>query len=85
MSANFAFDPFAPGPRMTELATYALTQTRRILSDAVVQDLLYAKYDDPMLGIWVPIWSCATTPKIYRRSRPLPTTCAELSGSTIPT
>jgi hypothetical protein len=51
MSANFAFDPFAPGPRMTALATYALTQTRRILSDAVVQDLLDAKYDDPMLGI----------------------------------
>ena len=51
MSANFTFDPFAPRARMTELAIYALTQTRRILSDALLHGLLDEKFDDPMLGI----------------------------------
>lgn len=51
MSANFAFDPAAPRARMTELAIYALTQTRKILSDALLNGLLDEKFDDPMLGI----------------------------------
>jgi hypothetical protein len=45
------FDPQDQRTRLSELASYALTQSRRILSDAVLSQILDEKFEDPMLGL----------------------------------
>ena len=45
------FSPQNERTRLSEIARYALTQRRRILSDAFLDNLLDAKFDDPMLGL----------------------------------
>ena len=54
MSANFAFEPAAPRARMTELAIYALTQTRKILSDALLMGCLTRSSTIRCSGFWCP-------------------------------
>ncbi len=51
ISADQKFRPQSEGARLSEIARYALTQRRRILSDAFLQILLDWKFDDPMLGL----------------------------------
>jgi hypothetical protein len=51
ISPNQSFDPQDRRARLSELACYALTQSRRILSDAVLRDILDEKFEDPMLGL----------------------------------
>jgi len=51
MSTYFGFDPHSGPARLSELACYALTQTRHILSDSLLKRLLNEKLDDPMLGL----------------------------------
>jgi hypothetical protein len=45
------FSPQNERTRLSEIARYALTQRRRILSDAFLDNLLDEKFDDPMLGL----------------------------------
>jgi hypothetical protein len=45
------FNPQDRRTRLSELASYALTQSRRILSDAVLSEILDEKFEDPMLGL----------------------------------
>jgi hypothetical protein len=51
ISTCFGFDPYSQRARLSELACYALTQTRHILSDSLLKQLLSEKFDDPMLGL----------------------------------
>ncbi|HWX28863.1 MAG TPA: hypothetical protein VNZ53_15670 [Steroidobacteraceae bacterium] len=51
ISTYFGFDPHNRRARLSELAKYALTQTRHILSDQLLKQLLDEKFDDPMLGL----------------------------------
>jgi len=51
ISPNYQFSPQRQRTRLAEIARYALTQSRRILSDGLLRDLLDEKFDDPMLGL----------------------------------
>jgi hypothetical protein len=51
ISPEQEFGPQRQRMRLAELARYALTQTRRILSDGLLGELLDEKFDDPMLGL----------------------------------
>jgi hypothetical protein len=53
MSTPFygAFHPASDRVRMAELARYALTQSRPVLSDDLLKQLLDEKFDDPILGL----------------------------------
>jgi hypothetical protein len=51
MTSHFDFDPENSRARLSELACYALAQTRHILSDTLLQQLLDEKFDDPILGL----------------------------------
>jgi hypothetical protein len=50
-STHFGFDPLDVRVRLSELASYALAQTRHVLSDSLLERLLNEKFDDPMLGL----------------------------------
>jgi hypothetical protein len=52
ISPEQVFQPQRERTRLAELARYALTQSRRILSDGLLNDLLDEKFDDPMLGLF---------------------------------
>jgi hypothetical protein len=51
VSLSDGFYPQDHRARLTELASYALMQTRHILSDALLKRLLDEKFDEPMLGL----------------------------------
>jgi hypothetical protein len=51
ISTYHGFNPQSRLARLSEIARYALTQRRRILSDAFLNHLLDEKFDDPMLGL----------------------------------
>ncbi len=51
ISLTQQFDPADQIVRLKELACYALTQTRRVLSDSVRAEIVNEKFTDPMLGI----------------------------------
>ena len=51
ISPEQEFSPQRQRIRLAELARYALTQNRRILSDGLLGELLDEKFDDPMLGL----------------------------------
>jgi hypothetical protein len=51
ISPSQSFNPQDRRVRLSELACYALTQSRRILSDEVMDELLNEKFEDPMLGL----------------------------------
>lgn len=50
--AGTAFDADRPDARLAELALGALMSERDILDTSDMQDLLYGKFEDPMLGIY---------------------------------
>jgi hypothetical protein len=52
ISPQQEFQPLNPRTRLAELAGYALTQSRRILSDGFLGELLDEKFDHPMLGLF---------------------------------
>src|ERR1043166_8788048 len=51
ISLSYGFYPQDHRARLTELASYALMQTRHVLSDALLKRLLNEQFDDPMLGL----------------------------------
>ena len=51
ISPDHQFSPQRQRTRLAEIARYALTQSRRILSDGLLRELLDEKLDDPMLGL----------------------------------
>jgi hypothetical protein len=51
ISPTQEFDPADQVVRLKELACYALTQSRRALSDSVRAEIVNEKFSDPMLGI----------------------------------
>jgi hypothetical protein len=51
ISPEQEFWPQRQRTRLAELARYALTQNRRILSEGLLGQLLDEKFDDPMLGL----------------------------------
>jgi hypothetical protein len=51
ISPDHQFSPQRQRTRLAEIARYALTQSRRILSDGLLRELLDEKFDDPMLGL----------------------------------
>jgi hypothetical protein len=51
ISPSHQFSPQSRRTRLAEIARYALTQSRRILSDGLLRELLDEKFDDPMLGL----------------------------------
>ena len=51
ISLDHQFSPKRQRTRLAEIARYALTQSRRILSDGLLRELLDEKFDDPMLGL----------------------------------
>lgn len=51
ISNYHGFSPQSEQSRLSEIARYALTQRRRILSDAFLSKVLENKFDDPMLGL----------------------------------
>ncbi|OSJ36548.1 hypothetical protein BSZ19_03725 [Bradyrhizobium japonicum] len=51
ISPQQSFDPGNSQTWLAEVARYALTQKRKILSEGVLDQVLRAKFDDPMLGL----------------------------------
>jgi hypothetical protein len=51
ISPQQSFDPSSEQTWLAEVARYALTQKRKILSEDVLDQILRAKFDDPMLGL----------------------------------
>jgi len=51
ISPDHQFSPQRQRTRLAEIARYALTQSRRILSDGLLRELLDEKFDDLMLGL----------------------------------
>lgn len=51
ISPRQSFDPESNQTWLAEVARYALTQKRKILSEGVVDQILSAKFEDPMLGL----------------------------------
>ncbi len=52
LARGYGFDPNRPDMRLVELARLGLTNTRQVLPDNVVQEMLYGKFENPMLGIY---------------------------------
>ncbi|MCK1654673.1 hypothetical protein IVA88_24970 [Bradyrhizobium sp. 149] len=51
ISPKFEFDPQDRRTQLGEIARYALTQKRRVLSDQLRLEIVDEKFDDPMLGL----------------------------------
>lgn len=51
ISPSFAFDPQDRRTQLGEIARYALTQKRKVLTDALRMEIVDEKFDDPMLGL----------------------------------
>lgn len=52
LAGGSGFDPNRPDIRLVELARQGLANTRQVLPDNVVQEMLYGKFENPMLGIY---------------------------------
>ncbi len=52
ISLNGSFDPDDRRVRLSELACYALTNSRSVLSQPLIDDLIAAKFENPMLGLF---------------------------------
>jgi len=50
--SRHGFDPTGDDMRLTELIRLGLSESRQVLSDRIVDDLLAGKFDNPMLGIY---------------------------------
>jgi hypothetical protein len=62
ISQEGSFNPDDRRARLSELACHALAQSRRVLSQSLIDDLIALKFDNPMLGL------CAA--HLLRRDRP---------------
>jgi hypothetical protein len=51
-SSNWRFNASAPYLRLSELARLGLRNDRQVLSDAIMEELLHGKFQDPMLGLF---------------------------------
>jgi hypothetical protein len=51
-SSRWRFDATSPYLRLSELARLGLRNDRQVLSDAILDDLLHGKFQDPMLGLF---------------------------------
>lgn len=51
LSRSFSFDPQNRRIELGEIARYALTQKRRILTDELRREIVNVKFEDPMLGL----------------------------------
>ncbi len=49
---QIGFDPSGDDMRLTELIRLGLSESRQILSDRIVDELLWGKFENPMLGIY---------------------------------
>jgi len=51
ISPRYSFDPQDRRTQLGEIARYALTQKRRVLTDELRHEIVDQKFDDPMLGL----------------------------------
>lgn len=51
LSRTYSFNPQDRRTELGEIARYALTQKRRILTDGLRREIVDVKFDDPMLGL----------------------------------
>ena len=51
-SPEWRFNAASPNLRLSELARLGLRNDRQVLSDAIIDDLLHGKFEDPMLGLF---------------------------------
>ena len=50
--SQHGFDPSRDDIRLTELIRLGLSESRQVLSDRIVNELLWGKFENPMLGIY---------------------------------